>query len=229
MIDLLLPDAGRPLRVLAFGAHADDIEIGAGGLVLSLCAARPVAIDWVVFTAEGERRAEAEASANAFTVAAVERRIEVLDFPGAYLPSVWADVKRVVDRRREHEPDLVVTHRRADRHQDHALVGELTWNSFRDHLVVEYEIPKYEGDLGHPDLYVPLDGSVLDTKIELILRHFPSQARRGWFDADTFRALARIRGIECNSPSRWAEAFDAPKVRLDPTPVTPTRHQGATP
>ncbi|RME29145.1 MAG: PIG-L family deacetylase [Deltaproteobacteria bacterium] len=217
MIDLAfaLP-ADRPLRVLAFGAHADDIEIGAGGLVLSVCAARPVSVDWVVFTAEGERRAEAQASAEAFTANAVARRVEIFDLPGARLPAVWGELKTLVDERRDRRPDLVLTHRRADRHQDHALVGELTWNSFRDHLVLEYEIPKYEGDLGQPDLFVPLGEEVLETKIALLEHHFPSQRHRSWFDADTFRGLARLRGVECNSPTRWAEAFHAPKVRLDP-------------
>ncbi len=223
MIELVpdLPD-GRPLRLLAFGAHADDIEIGAGGFVLSLCAARPVSVDWVVFTAEGARRDEAAASAAAFTRDAVQRRVEIFDHPGSRLPAVWNEVKTLVDERRDRRPDIVLTHRRADRHQDHALVGELTWNSFRDHLVLEYEIPKYEGDLGRPGFYVPLSDEVLDTKIDLLVRHFPSQASRAWFDPETFRGLARIRGVECNSPTRWAEAFDAPKVRWAPRPGATT-------
>ncbi|MFQ5557616.1 MAG: PIG-L deacetylase family protein, partial [Acidimicrobiales bacterium] len=147
---------GRPLRVLALGAHADDIEIGAGGTILSLLAARPVELMWVVLTAEGVRRAEAEASAAAFSIDAVSCEVEIHDLPGAYLPTVWADAKRLVESHKAAEPDLVFTHHRGDRHQDHALVAELTWNSFRDHLILEYEIPKYEGDLGAPNAFVDL-------------------------------------------------------------------------
>ncbi len=220
----LSPPSGRPLRVLAIGAHADDIEIGAGGTVLRLAAEHPgLEVHWVVLSAVGERAAEARASAEAFLagvggVGGVGgAHVAVHELAESYFPAAWAQVKAVIQGLEAIDPDLVLTHHRADRHQDHRTVAELTWNSFRRQLVLEYEIPKYEGDLadqGQPNLFVTLDEVVARRKVALLLEGFPSQAGRHWFDADTFLGLMRIRGVECAAPSRYAEAFHAAKVVL---------------
>jgi LmbE family N-acetylglucosaminyl deacetylase len=216
VIGLSLGDGDRPLRLLLLGAHADDIEIGCGGLVLHLLErGRQLAIDWCVLSATPERATEARASAEAFLERVAERWISVMDFPDGHFPYAGAAIKRWFETLKQRpRPDVVLTHRRHDRHQDHREVANLTWNTFRDHLILEYEIPKYEGDLDTPNLYVPLDEAVLGRKIALLLDGFPSQRTKPWFDADTFRALARLRGIECASPTRYAEAFHAPKLLL---------------
>jgi LmbE family N-acetylglucosaminyl deacetylase len=168
-----------------------------------------------VLSATPARAAEARASAEAFLDRAAERWISVTDFPDGHFPYAGAGIKRWFETLKERpRPDVVLTHRRHDRHQDHREVGNLTWNTFRDHLILEYEIPKYEGDLDTPNLYVPLDKALLARKIALVLDGFPSQRTKPWFDADTFRALARLRGVECASPTRYAEAFRASKLVL---------------
>ncbi|MBK9179280.1 MAG: PIG-L family deacetylase [Acidimicrobiales bacterium] len=214
----LSPPAGRPLRVLALGAHADDVEIGAGGTLLRLVAEQPgLEVHWVVLSAVAERAAEARTSAQAFLAGAGAAHVAVHELPESYFPAAWAEVKAVIQGLEPLDPDLVLTHRRADRHQDHRTVAELTWNSFRHQLVLEYEIPKYEGDLGdrgQPNLFVPLDEAVARRKVALLLEGFPSQAGRHWFDADTFLGLLRVRGLECAAPGRYAEAFHAAKVVL---------------
>lgn len=216
MLDLALglpPDA--PLRLLCLGAHADDVEIGAGGTVRGLLASRPVDVRWVVFSASPERAEEARASAAHFARDARELTVDVLDFRESFFPGQWTAVKE-----RLHEvgtgfaPDLVLTHHEHDRHQDHRVLSELSWNAFRDHLVLEYEIPKYDADLGRPNVYVPLDEDVARDKLEALPRLFPSQADKPWFDAETFRATLRLRGLECNSPTRYAEAFHGRKLRV---------------
>jgi LmbE family N-acetylglucosaminyl deacetylase len=205
-----------PLRVLALGAHADDIEIGCGGTILRLAAEHPcLAVDWVVLSGAGDRGGEAGDSAAAFLDGAGERRVRVERFRDGFLPYDGGAVKELFERlKAEVTPDVVFTHRLEDRHQDHRLVAELTWNTFRDHLVLEYEIPKYEGDLGHPNLFVPLAAEVCERKVELLRKGFPSQAGRDWFTDDTFWALLRLRGLESRSISRYAEAFSARKLVL---------------
>jgi len=207
-------DIGTGRHLLALGAHADDIEIGAGGTVLRLAAeGRLASVTWVVFSGTPERAAEARASAALFLAGVEQRRVEVAGFTDGFLPWAGDQVKRLFERLKgEVRPDLVLTHRRADAHQDHRLLAELTWNTWRDHLVLEYEIPKYEGDLTPPNLYVPLAAGEVERKLDLLLSAFPSQRGRAWFAPDTFRSLLRLRGVECNAPSGYAEGFHLRKA-----------------
>jgi LmbE family N-acetylglucosaminyl deacetylase len=170
---------------------------------------------WVVLSGTDDRAAEAQAGAAAVLAGAGTTQVIVERFPDARFPAEWATLKaRFEELKRGPDPDLILTHHRRDRHQDHRVVAELTWNTWRDHLVLEYEIPKYEGDLHTPDLYVPVDRAVVDRKIEILLSSYASQRRRAWFDAETFRGLMRIRGVECGSPTGYAEGFHAPKMVL---------------
>ena len=212
----LARDPGRPLRVLAIGSHADDIEIGCGGTILRLVAEHPgLAVDWLVLSGLGERAQEAADSAAAFCDGAGEVRVAVERFRDVFFPYAGGEVKERFERlKAEVDPDLILTHRLEDRHQDHRLVAELTWNTFRGHLILEFEIPKYEGDLGQPNLYVPLEPDLGQRKVELLRKCFPSQAGRSWFSDDTFWALLRLRGIESGGPGRFAEAFTARKLVL---------------
>jgi LmbE family N-acetylglucosaminyl deacetylase len=209
-------DPVAPLRVLAIGAHADDIEIGCGGTILRLAAERQtLAVDWVVLSGAGERVGEATDSAAAFLDGAAEPRIAIERFRDGFFPYSGGAVKECFERlKSEVAPDVIFTHRLEDRHQDHRLVAELTWNTFRNHLILEYEIPKYEGDLGHPNLFVPLTTEHCERKIELLRKGFPSQSGRSWFSDDTFWATLRLRGVECNASTRYAEAFHARKLVL---------------
>ncbi len=209
---------GAPLRrVLAIGCHSDDIEIGCGGTLLGLTRSRPdVEVTWVVLGAEGARAAEARTSAEDFLSGAASSEIFVHGFKDAYMPYYGESVKEAFEDLKQIQPDLVLTHTRDDLHQDHRLACELTWNTFRDHLILEYEVPKWDGDLGRPNLYVPLTEDVVADKLELVLRHFPTQAGKHWYDDETFRGLMRLRGLECAAPSRYAEAFYAPKALLYP-------------
>ncbi len=203
--------------VLCLGAHADDIEIGCGGTLLKLIAANPnLSVHWCVFSGSDVREAEARGSAERFLAGAGERTIEVLDFRDSFFPDQWASIKAVVSSIANRvKPDLVFTHRLEDRHQDHRVIAELTWCAFRDQLVLEYEIPKYEGDLGQPNLYAEIPNEICEAKIAAIVECFSSQGGKPWFDADLFRSLMRIRGSECNSASRYAEAFYARKTKLE--------------
>ena len=212
----LARDPERPLRVLAVGAHADDIEIGCGGTILRLVAEhRGLEVDWLVLSGTGERADEAAESAAAFTEGAGATRVTVEGFRDGFFPYDGGAVKEHFERLKgEVVPDLVLTHRLEDRHQDHRLVAELAWNTFRGHLIWEFEIPKYEGDLGQPNLFVPLEPEVCQHKIELLRKCFPSQAGRSWFTDDTFLALLRLRGVESGGPGRFAEAFTARKLVL---------------
>ena len=194
MILRLAPPAGA-LRILALGAHADDIEIGCGGTLLRLVAEHPGAeVRYVVFAATPERAGEARAAAAELTAGA-RATVEIHGFRDSFFP--WDQPVRLKETigelRKSFDPDIVFTHRREDLHQDHALIAQLTWNAFRDHLILEYEIPKYEGDLGHPNIYIPLEREELDRKVRSLLECFASQRSRAWFTEDTFRALARDR------------------------------------
>jgi LmbE family N-acetylglucosaminyl deacetylase len=204
-------EAGRErLAVLAVGAHADDIELGCGGTLLRLAReVQELELTWVVLSAAGARQDEAHAGARAFGATAVE----IHDFEDAFF-QYGREVKECFETLKRFEPDLVLTHAGNDRHQDHRLVAELTWNTFRDHLILEYEIPKYDGDLGRPNVYVPLEEEIAAAKVDALLGSFPSQASKPWFDESLFRALLRLRGMECRSPSGLAEAFYARKLVL---------------
>jgi LmbE family N-acetylglucosaminyl deacetylase len=198
------------LRVLAIGSHADDIEIGCGGTLLRLAGElEALELHWVVLSAGGERADEARASAEAFRAEA-----EVLGFRDAFF-RYGDEVKEFFEELKgRFDPDLVLTHHDADRHQDHRLVAELTWNTFRDHLILEYEIPKYDGDLGSPNVFFHLSEDIARRKVELLLDAFPSQREKRWFTEDLFLGLMRVRGMESNSPSGYAEGFYARKVSL---------------
>jgi LmbE family N-acetylglucosaminyl deacetylase len=202
--------------VLCIGAHCDDIEIGCGGAVLSLIDRNPgLRVTWLVFTSDDTRAAEARASARRFLADAGESTVEVHAFRERYLPHVAVDVKERFDRLgSEVDPDLVFTHHHGDLHQDHRTLSELTYNTFRDHVILEYEIPKYDGDLGRPNVFVHLDAVVCERKVEAILEEFPSQHDKHWFTADTFRALLTIRGLESRAPSGFAEGFHCRKLVL---------------
>jgi LmbE family N-acetylglucosaminyl deacetylase len=203
--------------VLCLGAHSDDIEIGCGGTLLKLIAANPrMHVHWCVFSGSGVREAEATASAARFLAGAGDRTIEVLDFRDSFFPDQWAQIKAAVASLANRvQPDLIFTHRLEDRHQDHRVIAELSWCAFRDHLVWEYEIPKYEGDLGQPNVYAEIPGEICEAKIAAIVECFTSQRGKSWFDAELFRSLMRIRGSECNAASRYAEAFYARKTTID--------------
>ena len=210
----ILPARPGPTRVLALGAHSDDIEIGCGGTILRLAAERAgLDVLWVVFCAPGERAAEARRSAEAFLQGVTAAKVVVRDYRDGFLPYSGPAVKDEFEGlKREFAPDLVFTHYRHDRHQDHRLVSELTWNTWRDHFILEYEIPKYDGDLGSPNVFGLLPPATLERKIALLLEHFRSQAGKAWFTADLFRSVARIRGMEAAAPEAFAEGFYGQKV-----------------
>ncbi len=207
------PD-GAPIRVLVLGAHPDDAEIGCGGTILRLAADRAVAsVCWVVLTGEGMRAAEARTSAEALLGGVPETHIAVAGFRDGFLPYDGAEVKAFFEQLKgDFSPDLIFTHQRNDLHQDHRITCELTWNTFRDHLILEYEIPKYDGDIGAPNLFVTLDEAICRRKVEHLMTQFPSQVPKRWFKEDLFSGLLRLRGMECNSQTSYAEAFYSRKA-----------------
>lgn len=209
-----LEHRSSPLNLLCLGAHADDIEIGCGGTLLRLLREHPgSSVHWVVFSASAVREAEARASSAAFLTAAGSSEVVVHHFRESYFPSVASDIKDAFESiKRQLNPDLILCHRKQDAHQDHRVVADLAWNTYRDHAIWEYEIPKYDGDLGSPNVYVPLSREDADAKVELILRHFPSQATRSWFRRETFQGLMGVRAIECNAADAAAEAFYVRKL-----------------
>ena len=204
------------VSILCLGAHSDDLEIGAGG-VLRTWIERGLQLDihWCVLSGAGVREEEARKSAADFLSGAARAKIEVMSFKDGFFPVQGEGLKNWFETLKERiQPHLILTHRRDDAHQDHREVCRHTWNTFRDHLVLEYEIPKWDGDLGQPNVYVPITESVLERKMELLVHHFGSQRSKHWFDAETFRGLARLRGMECRAPERYAEAFFARKIVL---------------
>lgn len=205
---------GAVESVLCLGAHCDDIEIGAGATIRTLIARqRSLKVHWVVFSSTEIRAAEARASAGDFLGGAMAADVRIMEFNDGFLFAEGAAVKRCFEELKEQvTPDLVLTHYRDDRHQDHRLISDLTWNTFRDHLVLEYEVPKFDGDLGQPNWFVPVDDEQRAFKVDTLLRQFASQGSKAWFTAETFNALMRIRGVECRSRTGYAEAFHARKI-----------------
>ncbi len=212
----ILEGGSGPKKILALGAHADDIEIGSGGTILRLLEENPATeVYWVVLGASGQRRTEAVESANIFLANARRKEIVVEEFRDGYFPYVGTELKNFFEElKRKYLPDLVLTHHRGDLHQDHRLVSELTWNTFRNHLILEYEILKYDGDLGTPNVFVPLTESLARRKVGILLDSFRSQLKKNWFTEDAFLAILRLRGLECNAPEKYAEAYHARKLVL---------------
>jgi LmbE family N-acetylglucosaminyl deacetylase len=213
---MLSANLDKVKRVLLLGAHSDDVEIGCGGTVLRMTREMPgLHCLWVVFSGEGGRAEEARSSAQEFLRDAGEREILVKDFRSSFFPFQGQEIKEFFEELKgKFQPDLVFTHYRDDRHQDHRVLSDLAWNTFRDHLILEYEIPKFDGDLGQPNMFVTLGEDICRHKAEAICRFFKSQSSRHWFTPDTFLSLARLRGIESASPTRYAEAFYGRKIVL---------------
>ncbi len=212
MLDLRWPELRT---ILALGAHSDDIEIGAGATILRLVREHPgLRVVWVVLAGGGVRGVEARASAARFLEGAEAPVVELRDFRDGRFPLQWGDIKDFFETLKVHEPDLVFTHYGKDLHQDHRAVSELTWNTFRDHAILEYEIPKWDGGMGSPNAFVPASVADTDRKVGILMECFASQAGKHWFDDLTFRGLMRLRGMECNAPDALAEGFFARKLSL---------------
>ena len=214
-LNLDRPATGK-LQVLCLGAHSDDIVIGCGGTLLHLLEQYPECVlHWVVLSAIGVRGAEAQEAARLFAGSSRLSGPLLKTFPDGFMPFVGGEVKAVFEElKRTISPDLIFTHNRKDAHQDHRLAAELTWNTFRDHLILEYEVPKYDGDMGQPSFFVPLPAELCHTKVRYIMNVFQSQVTKHWFREDTFLSLMRLRGIECNAPNGYAEAFYCHKLVL---------------
>jgi LmbE family N-acetylglucosaminyl deacetylase len=221
----LVRDPDRPFRILALGAHCDDIEIGCGGTLLHLLAGHEnLCFDWVVFTSNAVRAREAEASAERFLRGAKEKRVAIKQFRNGYFPDQWAAIKDEFEAlKAELDPDLIFTHYQRDLHQDHRTIAELTWNTFRDHMILEYEIVKYDSDLGSPNFFVPLDAATAQQKARAVVEAFPSQRDKRWFTEDTFLALTRLRGVQSAARSGHAEAFYAQKICAGARSARPVR------
>lgn len=207
----------QTLKILCIGAHSDDIEIGCGGTILKLIEKYGNTIFyWVVLSSNEKRKLEAEESANAFLAGAKEKTIVIKEFRDGYFPYIGGEIKQYFEELKgKVDPDLIFTHYRSDLHQDHRLVSELTWNTFRNHQIFEYEIPKYDGDLGSPNLFVPIDNDACKKKTAYIQNIFKTQAENKWFTEDTFLSIMRLRGIESNAPTKYAEAFYSRKAVLE--------------
>jgi LmbE family N-acetylglucosaminyl deacetylase len=215
VIDLSLSKR-ESLRLFCLGAHCDDIEIGCGGTILKLAATgRRLEVHWVVFSSDEKRKQEALKSVEAFLCDVNTKKVTILGLRDGFFPYIGADLKELFEQlKAESSPDLILTHYRHDLHQDHRLVSELTWNTFRNHLILEYEIPKYDGDFGAPNLFVPLDESICRRKIDAILDAYQSQSGKHWFSRDLFSAILRLRGMEANACSGYAEGFYCRKAVL---------------
>ena len=217
MLSISALQNGGPVKILCVGCHSDDIEIGCGGTILQLLSRnKNLDLTWMVFSSGGsEREKEARKSADFFLEKAKKKELIVKDFRDGFFPFDGAKIKGVFeDELKSTTPDLVFTQNRKDAHQDHRLIAELTWNTFRNHLVLEYEIPKYDGDLGQPNFFVPLDKEVYGNKVDYLMKAFPTQRNKRWFEPELFLGLMRLRGMECNSPSGYAEAFYSRKFVL---------------
>jgi LmbE family N-acetylglucosaminyl deacetylase len=220
MIELLPRSGEAPLRVLCLGAHSDDIEIGCGGTIMQwLRDGRPLDVTWVVCSAPAARRTEATRSAQALLRGAARRQVVVGELEDSHFPSQMRELKALCRQIRDAgAADVIFTHHVNDLHQDHRALAEVTWQTWRDQLVLEYEIPKFEGDLGQPNAFVPLAGAVARRKVDHLMRHFGTQRTKSWFRPSTFEALMTLRGIECRAPAGVAEAFHARKIRISVSP-----------
>jgi LmbE family N-acetylglucosaminyl deacetylase len=208
MLSVKFADKPGGLKILCLGAHCDDIEIGCGGAIMRLVKEHVVHhLKWFVFTSSEERAAEAKKSAEHFVKGCTEKDIVIKKFKDGFLPYEASQLKNLFEEIKPFNPDIIFTHYRHDLHQDHRTVCELTWNTFRNHLILEYEIPKFDGDLGNPNCYITLSEEVSREKVKVITDCFKSQAGKQWFDKETFCSLMRIRGIESASPTRYAEGF----------------------
>jgi LmbE family N-acetylglucosaminyl deacetylase len=216
MHSLNLPfDPASSLKILCLGAHSDDIEIGCGAAILRLARQYPNCLfHWVVFSALGVRSAEAQRGATLFAGKNAVQGPLLKEFQDGFMPFMGREVKAVFEELKSISPDLIFTHSNKDAHQDHRLISELSWNTFRDHFILEYEIPKYDGDLGHPNLFVPVGYEVCEQKVRYLMDAFESQRSKRWFQPETFYGLMRLRGMECNAPSGYAEAFYCRKLVL---------------
>jgi LmbE family N-acetylglucosaminyl deacetylase len=204
-------------KILCLGAHCDDIEIGCGGTILKLLEKyENIILYWIVFASDSYRAYEASESANTFLINAKSKTVLINDFKDGFLPYTGNEIKQYFEQlKNSFSPDIIFTHYRHDLHQDHRFISELTWSTFRDHLILEYEIPKYDGDLGKPNLFVKLDESICCEKIKFIMKYFKSQSQKQWFDKHIFLSMLRLRGMESNSPGKYAEAFYCRKMVLD--------------
>jgi LmbE family N-acetylglucosaminyl deacetylase len=209
--------AKAPVKVLCLGAHSDDIEIGCGGTILTLAEKykQSLEVTWVVFSANGDRETEAVKSAEAFLKNVKRKNIITFHHRDGFFPYTAIEIKESFEAiKKDFSPDVVFTHYRTDRHQDHRLVSDLTWNTFRNHLVLEYEIPKYDGDFGTPNLFVRLSEKNCKRKNNLILKYFQTQSQKHWLTEETLLSVVRLRGIESGRASRYAEAFYSRKIVL---------------
>jgi len=215
-LDLCKKKKGSGYRILCLGSHCDDIEIGCGGTILKLLEKyRYCEILWVVFSSDQRRAQEAFKGANLFLKHVKKKNIVIKNFKTSFFPFIGSEIKEFFEElKEEFVPDLIFTHYRNDLHQDHRLISDLTWNTFRDHLILEYEIPKYDGDLGSPNVFVHLDDFLCNRKIKHILDTFKTQSENHWFTKDTFLSLLRLRGIESNAPESYAEGFYCRKIIL---------------
>jgi LmbE family N-acetylglucosaminyl deacetylase len=218
VLELELPSSGsrRPFRILCVGAHCDDIDIGCGATLLKLLArGRPSEVTWVVFGSTPERARELRASARRFLRRAHRWEVVTYEFRDSYFPAEYQRVKESFELlKRLPAPDVIFTHRRDDLHQDHRLISELTWNAFRNHLVLEYEVPKYDGDLTTPNAYVAVSEALVKQKVQILMGCYRTQIAKSWFTPDTFKGIMRLRGIEAGSGSGWAEGFHARKFLI---------------
>jgi LmbE family N-acetylglucosaminyl deacetylase len=213
MLPFKLTDRPEGLKILLLGAHCDDIEIGCGGTVMRLIKEYKVhSVKWVIFTSNALRADEARRCAHVFLDGAPKKEVVIYDFRDGHLPFAGAEIKRHFEDLKGFKPDVVFTHARHDRHQDHRTLAETTWNTFRNHTIFEYEIPKFEGDLAHPNVFVTIPEPIAEQKADSIVNGYPSQSTKQWFDRETFLSLMRIRGIESASPTRYAEGFYMSKV-----------------
>jgi LmbE family N-acetylglucosaminyl deacetylase len=218
MLEFLIDNKSikRP-KILLLGAHCDDIEIGCGGTILNILEKnRNVEIHWVVFSSDPSRRKEARSSANLFMDRAVRKKIAINNFRNGYFPYIGGEIKEYFENIKEKlTPDIIFTHNRNDLHQDHRTISELTWNTFRNHLILEYEISKYDGDFGTPNCFVRLNETIRNKKVSNILASFKTQSDKHWFKKELFLSVMRIRGMECCSDTGYAEAFYCRKILLD--------------
>jgi len=214
MLKIRLLGKNSNLRVLCLGSHSDDIEIGCGGTILRLIEeVNNIEFYWIVFSADEKRNKEAYKSANIFLKDVISKKIVIKKFRESYFPFIGFYIKEYFDDlKKAFSPDIIFTHYRYDAHQDHNLISALTWNTFRDHFILEYEVPKFDGDLGTPEFFVHLNELICQRKIKYIIDSFKTQNKKHWFTQDLFWSILRLRGIESNSPNKYAEAFYCRKI-----------------